>query len=417
MATPVPLSVIILAGVFIAIAVRQVGRFRLQIWQIVLAGAAVVLVTGQISVPVALSYIDPTVILFLLGIFIVGEALTESGYLQYLSYRLFRYAKSVSSLVLIILFAAGLASMFLLNDTLAVIGTPIMIMLASSKRINSKLLLLALAFGITTGSVMSPIGNPQNLLIASSGIVGNPFPTFFSHLVLPTVLNLFIAYAVLRLFYRGEFRRTELVHEPVEINDPRLAKLCRVALALLFAMIAAYIVVLSIGRASSFNLSYIAIFPAMVILIFSDRRASIAKGIDWSTIIFFLALFVLVGSVWQSGFFQSLISGLNLDIESIPIVLGISVVGSQFISNVPMVLLYLKLLSYSHVSTSAAMALAAGSTIAGNLSILGAASNVIIIQGAERRGAGSLSFMDFARIGIILTAVNVLMYWTFLTLL
>lgn len=416
MAIPVPLSVIVLAGVFLAIAVRQVGRFRLQIWQIVLVGATVVLVTRQISIPAALSYIDPTVILFLLGIFIVGEALTESGYLQYLSYRLFRRAKSVNSLVFIILFAAGLASMFLLNDTLAVIGTPVIIMLASSKHINLKLLLLALAFGITTGSVMSPIGNPQNLLIASSGIVRNPFPTFFSYLIIPTILNLLIAYAVLRLFYREEFKKAGLTHDPIEINDSQLAKLSRVALALLLALIGIYIVVLYYGRSSSFNLSYIALIPAIVIITFSHRRRSIIKGIDWSTIVFFLALFVLVGSVWQSGFFQSLISGLNLDIGSIPIVLGVSVVGSQFISNVPMVLLYLKLLSYSHISTSAAIALAAGSTIAGNLSILGAASNVIIIQGTEKRGAEPLSFMDFARIGVILTTINVLVYWAFLTL-
>jgi Na+/H+ antiporter NhaD/arsenite permease-like protein len=79
-----------------------------------------------------------------------------------------------------------------------------------------------------------------------------------------------------------------------------------------------------------------------------------------------------------------------------------------------MVLLYLKLLAYTHISAASAMALAAGSTIAGNMLVLGAASNVIIIQGAERRRSETLSFTDFARIGIILTALNVIVYWVFL---
>ena len=94
----------------------------------------------------------------------------------------------------------------------------------------------------------------------------------------------------------------------------------------------------------------------------------------------------------------------------------VSVIGSQFISNVPMVLLYLKLLAYSPVTSATAMALAAGSTIAGNLLILGAASNVIIVQLAERRYNISLSFFDFARIGIVVTVINVLVYWIFLSL-
>jgi Na+/H+ antiporter NhaD/arsenite permease-like protein len=62
------------------------------------------------------------------------------------------------------------------------------------------------------------------------------------------------------------------------------------------------------------------------------------------------------------------------------------------------------------------MVLAAGSTIAGNLSILGAASNVIIIQNAERKAGETLTFWEFVRIGVPLTVVNVLVYWFFINL-
>jgi len=93
---------------------------------------------------------------------------------------------------------------------------------------------------------------------------------------------------------------------------------------------------------------------------------------------------------------------------SVPNILAFSVVMSQLISNVPLVALYQPLLVQP--STEALMALAAGSTIAGNLFILGAASNVIIIQNAEKSGE-TITFMEFARVGVPLTAVNVLVYW------
>lgn len=174
-----PLPVIVLLGVFVLIATRQVGRVRLQIWQVMLLGAMVVILTGQISPYKALCAIDPDVMLFLFGMFVVGRALEESGYLWHLSYKLFRRAKSVDLLILLFLFEMGFASALLMNDTVAIIGTPLVLFWARKHGISPKLLLMALDFAVTIGSVMSPIGNPQNLLIAISGGMREPFITFF----------------------------------------------------------------------------------------------------------------------------------------------------------------------------------------------------------------------------------------------
>ena len=125
-------------------------------------------------------------------------------------------------------------------------------------------------------------------------------------------------------------------------------------------------------------------------------------------------MFILMASVWDSGVFQSLLELLHLNLSGQGAVLGISVVLSQFISNVPMVALYLPLLDKLGASTSTFMALAAGSTIAGNLTILGAASNVIIIQSCENRSDETITFFEFCRIGLPLTIINVLVYWLFL---
>jgi Na+/H+ antiporter NhaD/arsenite permease-like protein len=96
--------------------------------------------------------------------------------------------------------------------------------------------------------------------------------------------------------------------------------------------------------------------------------------------------------------------------------MGTSIVLSQFISNVPLVALYLPVLMQLGANSKELVALAAGSTIAGNLSILGAASNVIIIQNAEQKSGETLTFWEFIKIGVPLTAINALVYWFFFTI-
>ncbi len=407
-------SVIILLVVFILIAVRQIGNVRFQIWQIMLLGALAVLFSGQISPVRALQSINADVILFLFGAFIVGQALEESGYLSHLSYTVFRRARSLDTLVLSILLVMGILSAFLMNDTLAIIGTPVVLALARKTNMQSKILLLALAFAVTIGSVMSPIGNPQNLLIAINGNMSNPFVTFLRFLLLPTVINLLLAYLLLRLFYRKHFHHQPLAYPREPVTDPGLARLSRVSLVLLVALVITRIIVVLLGLEIDFRLTYIALISALPIVLFSRKRFRIIGRIDWSTLIFFASMFVLMQSVWDSGLLQSAMSAADLNLASSGAIMAVSVGLSQLISNVPLVALYLPVLIQAGAGTAQMIALAAGSTIAGNLSILGAASNVIIIQNAERKSGETLTFWEFVRIGAPLTLANVLVYWLFL---
>jgi len=148
------IPIIVLALVFILIIVRRIGKFRFQIWQIMALGAVAVLTTLQISPLNALKSINLDVIFFLFGMFIVGEALENSGYLSFLSYRLFGRAKSLDTLVLFILFGMGISAAFLMNDTLAIIGTPVVILLARKAQTTPKILLLA--WLLRSRSVVSP---------------------------------------------------------------------------------------------------------------------------------------------------------------------------------------------------------------------------------------------------------------------
>lgn len=409
------IPVVVLCLVFLLTITRQIGNIRLDLWQIMGLGALAVLLTGQISIPEAIAAINLDVMLFLFGVFAIGQALETSGYLSLVSYNFFKAAKNMDAIILYVLFGMGFASAFLMNDTLAIIGTPVVLLLARQHQIDPKVLLLALAFAVTTGSVASPIGNPQNLLIALNGKIEGPFVVFARYLLLPTIVNLIAAYLVLKLFFREHFSTAVLNHSEPQISDPKLASLSRLSLVLFVLLVCAKILVQLLNIPFDFRLTYIALIAAIPVLVLNGRRYELVKRMDWHTLFFFAAMFILMESVWDSGFFQGFLTDTQQSVISIPMVLSVSVILSQFISNVPLVALYLPILSHASVDTGGLLALAAGSTIAGNLSVLGAASNVIIIHNAEKKGNIRLTFMEFFRIGVPLTIIQTGVYWFFLS--
>jgi len=414
LSSPVPLpdlSVLILLGVFVLTALRQVGSLRLQIWQIMTIGAILVLLLGEISPQEALEAINMDVLIFLFGAFCVGEALNMSGYLAWLGNRIVSRAKNTDQLVLLVLFSTGILSAILMNDTLAIMGTPLVLEFSRKYNISPKLMLFSLAFGVTTGSVMSPIGNPQNLLIAIGGNLDSPFVTFLRSLALPTLICLLIAYSVLKLFFREEFGKATLTQSEEVINDPELANASKIALSILLVLITCKIFLVEFSPAWDFNLSWIALISASPVLL-NRKRVEVLKNIDWSTLVFFVSMFVLMKSVWISGTCQELLTRMSPQLGSVSMILALSIGLSQLISNVPFVALYLPAMG-STVSQVQLMALAAGSTIAGNLLILGAASNVIIIQNAEKEGK-TLSFAEFSKIGVLITILDAITYLIFL---
>jgi Na+/H+ antiporter NhaD/arsenite permease-like protein len=402
---------IVLAVVFILIAVRQVGKFRIRIWQIMLGGALAVLLTGQISFLSAVDAIDPGVMIFLFGMFVVGAGVSESGYLNMVSSRLFSFAKNQDQFLLILICSMGLFSAVLMNDTMAVIGTPLVLYWARKWSLDRRAVLLALCFAITLGSVATPIGNPQNLLVASYADLGNAFIPFLAYLGIPTVINLVAAWWIIRYFYPAQpAPPPSSVEEPVK--DPSLARLAKISLIIVVLFVAVRILSGFLG-VNPLPLTIIALAAAAPLLILSPRRTELLRKVDWYTLIFFASMFVLMQSVYNTGVFQSVIDYSAL--HSIPLIMTIAVVVSQFISNVPFVALFQPLIIQQGISVPEVLALAAGSTIAGNLTILGAASNVIVVQNAEKEGY-SLSFIEFMKPGLILTVFNLVSYSVFLSL-
>lgn len=408
------ISIITLFFVFSLIITRQIGSVKIQIWQAMLFGSLIVLLTKQISLKQALLSINWEVMIFLFSMFIIGSAFEESGFLSYVSYKIFKKAKNLNQLLLLIVITMGLTSALLMNDTIAIIGTPAVLHIARKHRINPKSLLITLAFSITIGSVFSPIGNPQNFLIAIQKIIKNSFLIFFKYLFLATLINLFFCVFIIKIFYSEDFNNNSFLnHSEEEIKDYQLALLSKFSLGLLIFLIIIKILLSIKNPCFELKLVYITGIACLPILLFTRKRLNIIKKVDWHTLIFFASMFILMQSVWNSGFFQIILNNLKINILSINSIITISILLSQLISNVPLVALYLPLLNQAGASTKEMMALACGSTIAGNLFILGAASNVIIIQNAEKKCGETLTFLEFARIGIPTTIINALIYIAF----
>jgi Na+/H+ antiporter NhaD/arsenite permease-like protein len=219
----------------------------------------------------------------------------------------------------------------------------------------------------------------------------------------------------IRIAYRHETWSGPVPPGEIDPIDPVLAKISKISLVIMITGIVLEIA-LSTGLFGAVNLplTAIAIAAALPVIVLSKKRMEILKGIDWRTLVFFGSMFVLMAAVYATGYFQGLIPSEGN--RQVPVLFITGVIISQFISNVPFVALFTPVIVQSGISVNQAAAIAAGSTIAGNLTILGAASNVIVIQQAERQGE-TLSFVEFLKIGLPLTAVTSVLFIAWLMLI
>lgn len=416
--------VLSLALVIILISLRSLRGIKFEIWQAMFIGSLIVILSRSISLQEALRAIDFDVILFLFSMFVIGSALEESGYLQKLSYGILSRVKSFSSLILFFSLLMGFSSAILMNDTVAVIATPIAIYISRICGVDEKFFLFLLAFSVTIGSVMSPIGNPQNFLISHYGNFGNEFLVFFIYLFAPTVMNLVITPFFLKALYRikdfkisfsepedfawgKEGSKTEHAFEK---SKKRLEVVSKLSMTLLIVLVVFRTFAIFLGLDIKFPIHYITFVSALPVLLFGGRTLRVLKNVDWKTLVFFASMFILMKSVWGTRLFQKLI--FQFDLTSHLYLFGAGILLSQLVSNVPLTMLILPLLSMDDVFSL--LVLAVSSTIAGNLTILGAASNVIIIQASEKRKGAGIGFFEFVKFGFPITLLNSALYYIFM---
>jgi Na+/H+ antiporter NhaD/arsenite permease-like protein len=443
-------AIAIFAFVYLLIIARR--KFNIPIWTSMLIGSMLMIGFRVISIESAFKSINLDVIAFLFGMFSIVTALDRSGVLKFVAIKMLSKARSPSSLLMVFVIGMGILSAFLVNDTIALLGIPLVVYISQRTGIKSTVLLIALSFGITVGSTMTPIGNPQNLLIAIQSGISLPFTTFLRILVIPTMINLFVTYFILKFYYRKELfvsvkspnyrhynkhndydqknimtfdddnNKEEEARVITAIANPRLAKL---SIVILLATIAGFIIsefIQFVFHITALSLSVIAILGATVLYAFSNDRIQILQSVDYSILVFFTAMFVFTAAIWSSGVISVFMSYLPLPspntnnvFQTNAVISTVSIALGQVLSNVPFVALYNHVMIDNGFTGSAHvnqwMMLAAASTISGNLTLLAAASNIIIIEAAERRGVKAFTFVEFFKIGAIVTAVNVAIYY------
>ncbi|HEX9612077.1 MAG TPA: SLC13 family permease [Candidatus Bathyarchaeia archaeon] len=413
--------------VYTLIALRNFHRFKIPIWTIMLAGAVAMIFSGALPLQDAYAAINLDVIFFLLGMFSIVAAMDLSGLLEYLTARMLRLSRTPQRALALVLFGMGLLSAFLVNDTLALTATPIMLGLSKQMRIKPGVLLITLALGVTIGSAMTPVGNPQNLLIALSSGIPNPMLDFLYYLVPPTIIGLVVTFLILRFYYRKDLAKSAEDFGTIPlppIKDGRLARLSAYVAGIVVAGFFLVGVAQLFGVQGNINLGTVSLFGATIVYLLSTRRREILESVDWGIIIFFMSLFIVVQGFWDSNALQSLLLYLPaLNPSDIVVSLGViilaSLIFSQLLSNVPFVAVYIKAMQaagFTGTNVKAWVALAGASTLAGGLSLLGAASNVIILEAAESRGSG-FSSLEFSKIGLLVTIPNILILYLFLRIL
>lgn len=419
-------------AIFAIVYVLIVGRikFRVPIWVAMSIGAILVVLFQVTDIESALKSIQIDVILFLFGMFSIVSSLDRSGLLKVVATKMLSKAKSPEMLLMVFVVGMGLLSAFLVNDTIALVGIPLVIYVSKHLGTRPVVLLLALAFGITIGSVMTPIGNPQNLLIAVQSGVSLPFTNFIKFLAIPTILNLFVTWYILKIYFKKDLLQMSVnyknnnILESVQIEDPKLAKISLVVLLLTISGFFAS-EILSFLHIFDLRISLVSLIGAMTLYAISNRRLEILKSVNYPILIFFAAMFVLTSALWSSGTISLFLKHLPIPnpeniFQSSTVISVYSTTVSQVLSNVPFVALYSQVMSAGGFTGSHIvqwMMLACSSTIAGNLTILGAASTIIIIQAAESRGVKAFAFFEFFKIGIVITLVNMAIYYLFVVYL
>ncbi|MEW6073558.1 MAG: SLC13 family permease [Planctomycetota bacterium] len=356
-----------------------------------LLGAVLCVAIGALSPAEALRAIDSSTILLLLGVMGMGAFLAVDGFFADAEAVLVRWARTPGRLLGAIVWAAGILSAFITNDAVCVLGAPLVVRLIQWHRLPPLPYLLALATAANTGSVATLVGNPQNMLC---GILGGL--SYREHLLLVgpvALLGLVINHALLNLLFRRALGDCSLAGgPPAPLVRPRTAT----TLAVIAGTAGAYM----LGA----NLSWAAA-AGFVLLMLLHRRDTreLWSRIDWSILLFFAGLFVVVEGLVQSGAPERLFARFPLAEGGNGLggwlrLSGIFLIGSNVVSNVPFILVV-----RDQMATLAAPALgwellAMASTFAGNLTLLGSVANIIVAENA--RSLGGLGFRQYLRLGL-----------------
>jgi Na+/H+ antiporter NhaD/arsenite permease-like protein len=420
------IAVLIFAAVFILIATEKINRVA-----VVLFGAALVAALGIVSGHDIFfsesTGIDWNVIFLLLGMMIIVSIIKQTGVFEFLA--IWAAKKSGGKpyrLLVMLLLITAIASPVLDNVTTILLVAPVTIMVCQRLEIPVAPYLIAEVLASNIGGASTLIGDPPNIIIASRA--GLSFNDFLIHMT-PAVVITFIVFTVLArwLFRRSFVYHPEKVQEVMALNekaairDGRQLIRCLIVLGLVIVGFALHAVL-------DIEPSIVALLGAgVMILVSRTEPEEYLADVEWPTLVFFMGLFVIVGSLVKTGVIESLGTwaadafGDNYFGAASALVFGSAILGA-FFDNIPYTATMAPIVEglVAQAPTQSAgealwWAFALGADYGGNGTAVAASANVVVLGLAARNGQ-PISFWQFTKYGIVTTVVTTVLAWLYIWL-
>jgi Na+/H+ antiporter NhaD/arsenite permease-like protein len=399
---------IIFALVYLGMALGKLPGLGLDRTGVAILGAIAMIAIGAISVRDAAKSIDYETLLLLFSLMLFSAQLRVAGFYAAVGRKLAEATARPKRLLAVLVIVSGVLAALLANDIICLAFTPVLCVALLSAKRNPIPYLVALATASNIGSAATLIGNPQNMYIGVAGRL--PFAQFTLVMLPITIVAMGICWGIVviawpRDFFDGVGTTGGWTLHPdqddnYELDLPRIYK----TLVILAALVVAFLFLPTGGRV-------IAALAAGGLLLISPKKDSshLYLQTDWGLLLLFIGLFVVNGTLKQSGLMDQIITKLQqsgIDLHHLPTLAAVTTGLSNIISNVPAVLLLRP--SIPQNDRGAWYILAMSSTWAGNLTLVGSIANLIVAEQAARFGV-QLDLKNYCRTGIAITLLTVAM--------
>jgi Na+/H+ antiporter NhaD/arsenite permease-like protein len=391
------LVLVVFALTYLLIAARQLRFIPIGRPAGALLGAVAMVVIGAITPEETFQAVDHNTIVLLFAMMLLTVYLDRAGFFEAAASLLLRMGRSPANILAATGVCAAVLSAFLVNDAVCLFLTPLIIVTCRRGGLPLGPFLIAIATSSNIGSAATLVGNPQNMIIGS--LSQYSFATFLLRSLPAVVAGLAANLLLLFLYYRKHLPRSldPAALYPMSLDRRRLLLVGLVSLGIMA------------GFFGGFHLGYTALAGVLVLILIDQRepREAFAR-VDWTLLVFFCGLFVVVAALRKTGLveyvWQSSRDMLNLDTHyGLAMFSGWMTVGSNVVSNVPMVLLAGPHLAELGNPSLGWVLLAFTTTIAGNLTLVGSVANIIVAERAKDHY--TLGFYEYLRFGLVSTLV------------
>ena len=413
------ISIIVFLVVYAAITFELVNKAVAAF-----SGVAVLMLLHVIDEHHAIEFIDFETIMLLFGMMIIVSVLKHSGLFTIISVRISELTRG-NPVKILILFSVvtALMSAFLDNVTTVLIIIPIIIELTRGLGLDPKKYVLSQVIISNIGGTATLIGDPPNVIIGSK--VGLTFNQFLFNLSPPVLVIFAVVLAFIWVTNRSQFKpiNTNIIklftvnlllekirHDFLSIKiDYRLMKK-----GLLFLMIAIFLFITQ--TITGLAPGVIAISAGIFLVLVSGMNLEKAmEEIEWSTLMFFVGLFILVGALEEYGVIEWIAHNVFLNVGDNPYVVVLVVewvagIASGFLDNIPFTITMIPIIEIMneanpHFHNLLWWALALGACLGGNITIIGASANIVSIGIAKKYGV-KISFLDFMKFGAVISFIS-----------